>query len=252
MNSRISFFFVCLAVLTWSMVQPPVGVAAENRLEPIRAQLLAKHEAILSSAVAAKIKKLPFRESQRFKKGDLLIEFDCSIEKAEHQYAVAEKAKAATAVEVNEQLNTLQSISTLELKTSRSELQMAVSKVKLMTAKLQRCREFAPFHGTIAQLDVKPLQRVKPGDPLMVLYDPSILDVELRVPSSWLRWLQQGMEFELHIEETGNSYSANISSIGAFVDPVSQTVKILGELKAGEENVLPGMSGNAFFTREER
>lgn len=255
MSYRILFFSV-LFVSTLGAAQ--TIIAAEKlsasqiplqQLEPIRAQLLAKHEAILSSGVAAKIKKLPFKESQTFKKGALLIEFDCSVENAEHQYAIAEKAKATTTVEVNEQLNTLRSISTLELKTSQAELEMASSKVNLMTAKLKMCKEIAPFNGRIAQLDVKPYQRVKPGDSLMVLYDPSVLDVELRVPSSWLQWIRPGLKFELHIEETKKSYQAKVSTIGAYVDPVSQTVKILGELKTDKENVLPGMSGNAYFSQ---
>lgn len=217
---------------------------------PVRAQLQAKNEVMLSSGIAAKIQRLPFRESQTFKKGDLLIQFDCSIEKAEHQFAKAALSKADTTVQVNERLNSLQSISTLELKTSQSDQQMAASKVALISAKLKACREFAPFDGRIAELEVHPLQRVKPGDPLMLIYDPSILEVELRVPSSWLKWIKPGQIFKLHIEETNTSYDARVKSIGAFVDPISQTVKIIGELDTHGQNVLPGMSGNATFTTQ--
>ena len=176
------------------------------------------------------------------------MKFDCSMEEAEMQYAKAEKKAAETAVRVNKQLDKLKSISLLDVEKSVAELDMARAKVGIMRAKLKTCIEKAPFNGRIANLNVKPYQRVNPGEVLMSIVDPDSLEVELRVPSSWLRWLKREQKFRLHIEEVDKEFEAVVSSIGAKVDPVSQTVKIIGELNAKDGSVLPGMSGNAVFS----
>ncbi|MCK5122204.1 MAG: biotin/lipoyl-binding protein, partial [Methylococcales bacterium] len=55
----------------------------------IRAQLNAKYSTVLSSEMAAKITKLSVQEGDRFKKGDLLVAFNCA-----EQYAQLKKAQA--------------------------------------------------------------------------------------------------------------------------------------------------------------
>ena len=48
-----------------------------------RALVVASQQAVLSSELAAKIESIPVKEMQRFKKGDLLIQFDCSLYEAQ-------------------------------------------------------------------------------------------------------------------------------------------------------------------------
>ena len=215
----------------------------------IRAQILAKNRSILSAGISAKITELPFREGQSFTKGDLLLSFDCSMEEAEYKYSLAQQRKASATVKVNKQLDKLQSISILEVENGRSDLEMAKARVTLMRAKLKPCKEFAPFDGKIAELMVMPRQRLSIGEQIMTILDPSLLEVDLRVPSSWLTWIAVDQPFSLHIEDTDRTYNPRISMIGAHVDPISQTVKILGELERDGEFILPGMSGNAAFNR---
>ena len=44
-----------------------------------RALVVASQQAVLSSELAAKIDNIPVKEMQRFKKGEHLIQFDCSL-----------------------------------------------------------------------------------------------------------------------------------------------------------------------------
>ena len=48
-----------------------------------RALVVASQEAVLSSELAARIENIAVKEMQRFKKGDLLIQFDCSLYEAQ-------------------------------------------------------------------------------------------------------------------------------------------------------------------------
>ncbi len=49
----------------------------------VRGLLKPLHEATLSSEVLAKVTEIPFTEGKRFKKGDVLVRFDCARYKAE-------------------------------------------------------------------------------------------------------------------------------------------------------------------------
>lgn len=227
----------------------PDQPAREVRENPIRAQLRAKYETILSAGIAAKVAELPFQEGDSFHKGDMLVRFDCSMERAEQKYAQAELRAARVALNANEQLDKLKSISVVEVETSRAQRDMAAARVRLSEARLRDCQEIAPFNGRVAHLDVSLYQRVKPGEQLMSILDPSVLEVELRVPSLWMRWLRPGQKFSVHIDEVDQSFPVTVVSIGAQVDPVSQTISILGELRSGDAFVLPGMSGEAHFPK---
>ena len=50
---------------------------------------------------------------------------------------------------------------------------------------------------------------------------------------------------DLHITESGKTYSAKITRIHGQVDPVTKTVQAVAELDEYQEELLPGMSGLA-------
>jgi membrane fusion protein (multidrug efflux system) len=57
--------------------------------------------------------------------------------------------------------------------------------------------------------------------------------------------LNPGYAFQVHIEETDKTYPAEITRVGARVDPVSQTIKVFGEIRGAAPELMAGMSGRA-------
>lgn len=49
----------------------------------------------------------------------------------------------------------------------------------------------------------------------------------------------------MHIEETDKTYAAKITRLGGRVDPVSQTIKVFGEISGAAPELMAGMSGRA-------
>ena len=76
---------------------------------------------------------------------------------------------------------------------------------------------------------------------------PDGFEIEMIVPSNWLRWLKLGINSLMAIDETGENHHIEISRIGASVDPVSQTVRIFAHFIDGTPNILAGMSGTVLF-----
>lgn len=195
---------------------------AEARFS-VRVQLTALQEAPLAAGIPARIRDLPLREGDSFKKGDLLVRFDCADRQAELQRAQAGFSAARTKLKANEELSRLNSVSTVEVDLSRAEVKIAEAEVAVRRAHLLYCRETAPFSGRVASLAVKRYQRVTPGEPLMTLVNPSRLEAECIVPSQWLRWLQPGLPFQLHIEETGDTVAATVDSVAPYTPSVRRS-----------------------------
>jgi multidrug resistance efflux pump len=114
---------------------------------------------------------------------------------------------------------------------------------------VERCVVKAPFAGVVVTRLARPHESVTAGQQLLTILDDSRLEVRVVVPSVWLRWLEPGMRFVLHVDETARQYDAVLDRIGARVDPVSQTVEIFGSLTERPPELVVGMSGSALFPR---
>jgi hypothetical protein len=87
---------------------------------------------------------------------------------------------------------------------------------------------------------------------LLGIMDDSALELELIVPSKWLVWLKPGANFSVYIEDVERSFDAEVMSIAARIDPVSQSVKIKGRIVGAHRELLAGMGGRAKFEQSLR
>ncbi len=61
---------------------------------------------------------------------------------------------------------------------------------------LQRTRILAPFSGRIARVSVAPGDRVRSGDPLLMMYNSDALEVRAQIPSRYLNSVRQALAAE--------------------------------------------------------
>ena len=212
----------------------------------IRAQLRPTQHADLASEIAGKIIELPVREGDRFKKGDRLVEFDCAVYRAQLAHSQAAESAALVKMKSSDQLATLGGISKTDVAEAQSQYAMASAESAGNRAMVQRCTIIAPFSGRVTAVHVQRWSSVPAGQPLLEVYDGHAFEVEMIVPSRWLTWLRPGYGFTMRVDEAGRDYPAKITRISGAVDPVSQTVKVFGEIGA-QEGLLPGMSGTALL-----
>ena len=219
---------------------PPLGSAAE-----IRAQLTARNYTTLSSETSARIDRITSRVGDHFKKGDLLIVFDCVTQRAQVAKAKAVETQAEKTAAINQRLANLKSIGQLELDVSRAEVEKAKADLDIADAAASKCEIAAPFSGVTVEQKAQQFQYATPGQPLLEILDDRSLEIELIAPSRGLSWLKPGYAFQVHIEETDKTYPAVITRVGGRVDPVSQTVKVFGEIRGDAPELMAGMSGRA-------
>lgn len=225
------------------------GQAQDAQPEPVRVQLSAVQRATLSSGIAGRIDSLTVKEGEQVKKGAVLVTFDCTMLKEKLNYASAGEQAARKKLSVADRLDRLNAISVSEVEQARSAVSMARAESGVNRAMLDRCILKAPFSGRISETMARSWETVPEGKPLLSLYDDSSFELEMIVPSRWLRWLRSGTPFSVTLDETGQRYPAKIVRLSSAVEPVSQSVKVFGRIEEqGEGLLLPGMSGAAQFS----
>lgn len=218
-----------------------------------RVQLTAYQQSSIASEIAANIASLPLKDGAVFVTGDSLVRFDCAIIDAQQLKAEAVAESARSTLNVNKRLSELNALSNLELDQAVAKAKEAEADLAVMNVTASKCNIKAPFDGRVVKLQADPHQYVTPGKPLLDIIDTSRLEVKMIVPSRWLAWLKPGTRFSVQIEEAGGrSYPAQLVRVGAKIDPLSQTVLVVGEIDGRRSELLPGMSGWASFGRSNR
>ncbi|MDH5563099.1 MAG: efflux RND transporter periplasmic adaptor subunit [Nitrospirota bacterium] len=247
LRASVGFLLMSLALINPEGSFGKSSGIQSSDLNAVRGVVKPSEEAVISSELQARVKRMPFRDGQAFKKGNLLVEFDCEKYWAELAAAQAElEAREKTALN-NQELAKLNGIGQLEVDVSESEVKQAKAAVRSANVAVRHCKITAPFSGRVAKTLVHPHESVNPYDEVMSVLNDKNFEIELILPSTSLRWVTQNSPFKFFIDETQELYEAVVLEIGARVDPVSQTIRVFGEFKEQPQDVLAGMSGSARF-----
>jgi len=224
-------------------VTSPSGAATADDNNRIRTQLVSQHDVMISSEVEGKVAQLPLKEGDAFKRGQLLVGFDCTLYAAQLRKVEAGADAAARVYAVNQKLSALHSVGELDVEQAGARMKEANAEAAYMRTIVSRCQVTAPFSGRVSKRVVAQYEYVQAGKPLLQIVDAEDLELKLIVPSRWLAWLRAGTPFQVHIDDLNADYAANIVRIGARVDPVSQTLEVSARIKGTHVELLPGMSG---------
>ena len=222
---------------------PKIPETLVEEHQPIRAQISTVNYTTITAELSEKVLKLPFRDGQKFKKGDVLVIFDCGVQEAQLNKSKAELSIAERNANTKEKLLKLGAAGRIEYENSLSEFQKMKAQLSELEVILSRCMTRAPYHGNVVEQRVRPQQFVSAGQPLLEIIDNSALELEFIVPSKWSSWLNENNQFNIHMDETNKDYPAKVTQIGARIDPISQTIKVRATIQGNFADLRPGMSG---------
>ena len=237
---------VCASATAWSWALP---AAAQSRDLPIRGVVKAVQQASLSTDVALRIVRLPYREGEGFDEGAVLVEFDCRRQRAEVDALKGALREAELNVSTSVSLDRFKAIGRNDVEIARARLQKARGELKSLEARVEDCKIKAPFSGRVAESYFRELEFTVPQRPYLTIVGDKKLEIEVIVSSSLLQDLSLGRTIEFKVDELQPVIvRASISSVGAVVDPVSKTVKIKASIKDPPPGLTSGMSGTAVLS----
>lgn len=242
---QIILLCLCLAYQLFTGI---TTIMAEGPLE-VRALLVPQSEATMSSQMAGIISNLLLKNGEQFEKGDLLVQFDCSMHLAQLDRVQAELAKAEATYRSDTMLFEMDSTSRLNVQISEANVKGARAEVGIVKTILEYCDIKAPFDGRVIKVLINPYESVIEGQQLVEIVDIRTPEIQMFVPSDWIRWIKSGTTFSVSIEETVKTYLAKTTRVVGKVEAVSQTIEIYGTFLKSHEDLLSGMSGIANFKK---
>lgn len=242
MKIRPRLASTCFAI-TWLTVP---NVYAQDA-EVMSAIVKASNTAVLSAQIDGLIQNVHVKEGQPFKKDDMLLSLDCTVQKNTLQKSRAHFEFIKKENSNIKKLAKLNSASQLQIAQSGTELIKAKTDLDSARYQVTLCDVHAPYNGSVTRVWVNAHENVQAKSKVLEIVDNDVLDTEFLAPSNMLPSLQSGLEFKLNINETNKTYIAVIERVIPTVDAVSQTVKVIGKLRSAHPELWSGMSGTVIL-----
>ena len=206
--------------------------------------------AAVSAEINALILRLPAREGDQFRKGDILIELDCRRLDAEIDASTAAYSALRAAYQAQKELRVHAATGRLNVDQARFEMEKAEAENRALKVRRTGCSIVAPFDGRVVEKLAQSHEIAQPNQPLIRIVNNEKLEIVLIVPSRMISVLLPGTVFDVRLDETGEAHEARILQSTGAIDPISQSVRLIAEFVASPTNVAPGMSGVALFKQD--
>lgn len=166
--------------------------------------------------------KLPVEEGSKVKKGDLLVQLDDALLRAEYNKAVAKRQQAQQNYQRIKRLISRRLVSEDQLARAHTEYKIAQADELLLATRLKHTRILAPHDGIVTRVLFKQNELVAKHKHMLTLVDPASLVVKVRISSLFIPQLKVGDSATLLIDALGaRKFNGKIASIHPVVD--SQT-----------------------------
>ena len=200
----------------------------------------------LRTDLLAAVREVHRREGEAFERGEVLIAFDCARHQADHRAADARARAAEAEAQQIAHLHALGAEGSGQTRVARARAVAARADADAHRSRIEDCALAAPFDGRVAGVSARAHAVPERGASLMELVGSAAPEIEMVVPSEWLRWLRVGAPLRFAVRETGATIDARVERLGAKVDPVSRTVALYA-VPTRADGLLSGMSGTATF-----
>jgi RND family efflux transporter MFP subunit len=249
--------------------QPPVvrpvkivtiGEGGTTSILELPGTVKAVQHADMGFEVSGRIIEFRFKEGQRVKQGDILARLDDRDFQASLDQAKAVHRKAQADLQRSERIYKEDpgAISTSKIDADRKAVEVTEADLRKGEKAVEDTVLRAPFDGFAARRLVEDYQNVQAKEPVVVLQDISLLEIEVGVPE---RDIAQGDMNRTAKEMTrraqprvelsslpGQSFPARVKEFATRADPVTRTFQVRLSFEPPDgAAILPGMTARVTY-----
>jgi len=202
-----------------------------------------RHRTQLTPQVKTAVSKIYKRMGESFKEGDVLIQMEDAIFKANITKAQAIYEKAKTQLEAKKQLYHDNVASIFEIKEGEADLATAQAELVNAQKNLDATKVIAPYNGKVVDVSLEEHELPQNDKSAIEVVDDEVLLAKFLVPSMLVEKIKIGDPVRITVKETGETITAKVARIGSVIDPSSSTLKIEAEVDNKEGKLKTGMSG---------
>ena len=209
----------------------------------------------LRPEVSGRITQLNFKDGERVKKGQLLVQFDDQLQIAQVKQSQAELSIALANHKRNQELVAQNFISKRSVEESAANLEVAQAKLSLSQATAARLKIIAPFDGMTGIRTVNVGDYLKDGGDIVNIEDIAAVFVDFRLPERFQSKVKRGQKAQVDLDALpGRKFTAIIQAIDPLLDANGRSVGIRACIDNRQNQLRPGMFArvNTVFSEREK
>jgi membrane fusion protein (multidrug efflux system) len=187
------------------------------------------------------VSRISFESGAVVKEGQVLVELDTSVERAQLASAVVRRDLAQLTVNRSRTLVAQKAIAEAQGDADEAQLKSSATDVGALQAQIKRKIVKAPFAGRLGIRAVNLGQYLSPGTPITVLEAIDSVFVDFTLPQQRLADLKVGTPVRVTTEAGGFSATGSIAAVDPSVDAATRAVKVRATVPNKEEKLRPGM-----------
>lgn len=198
--------------------------------------------AMLSAETSGVVSRVLVSSGQRVKKGDLLVEFDSSVEIANLKASEAQLSTAKANYERYRNLIASNSASKAEFDNAQSAYNQLLANIESLRAMIKRRQIYAPFSGVAGIVNVNVGQYITMGTEIVRVEDQSSMKIRFTLPQNNLEQISIGQKVTAVIDALpAQTFPARIVAIDPAVDRLTGLINVEAIIEEGQEKLLSGM-----------
>lgn len=196
----------------------------------------------LSADAAGVVQRVHFESGATVKAGQVLVELDTSVERAQLASAMARKQLATTTASRTKALVDKGAISAAQADQDDATLRTSTTDAEGIQAQIAKKTIRAPFAGKLGIKSVVVGQYLNPGAPVAVLETFEDVHVDFTVPQQRLADVKVGLPVRITVGGDGGApLEGTIAAVDPTVDPATRTVKLRADVTDKENALRAGM-----------
>ena len=204
--------------------------------------LRSRQAVVLRPEVSGRIAQLHFRDGERVRKGQLLVQFDDQLPRAQLQQSLAELSIAQANHRRNEELVAKGFISQRAQDESAAALEVARAKLALAEATVARLKLVAPFDGVAGIRGVNVGDYLKDGADIVNIEDLDALYVDFRLPERLQSKVRVGLAARVTFDALpGAVHRATVQAISPQLDADGRSLAVRACIDNRQQTLRPGM-----------
>jgi membrane fusion protein (multidrug efflux system) len=217
---------------TWEATIPAVGSVASGK------------GVAISTDTPGTVVRISFESGQTVKQGQVLVELDSSVERAQLATAIARRDLATSNVGRTRALAGKGVLSQAQIDADESSARTSVTEVESIQAQIAKKTIRAPFNGKLGIRAVNLGQYLNPSTPVTTLETVESMHVDFTLPQQRLGELAVGMPVRISATGTGGAedsasvVNATIGAIDPSIDPVTRSIKLRADVPEGQGRAL--------------
>lgn len=215
--------------------------------------LLSRQSTTLRPQTSGRVVSLHFKDGQQVRKGQVLLQLDDQLERAQLAQVEAELALVQAQFERSRELVSKGFISQAALDESAANLKVTQARRSLAQTQLQRLRIVAPFDATAGIANVNVGDYLREGDAVVQLQDMAVLYVDFRLPERLSAAVKTGQTIELVFDAWPQErFAATVIAIDPLIDAQGRSIALRASLPNDHQRLRPGMFARVNLILAER